>query len=164
MRLSQPQRQSVPVLSFPTYSVDRYLTDKQSKLAKQPASFDRDRLGSIHRSSRQEEIKGTRGRVPGAAAWTAVEDDACLHSRGMSAKQVSYADLGTGLYAYVLIKYIRNKSDCVEKDSCAGDQNKAYYHLIPEIRTSAELKKRPRPLPSAAFYLDILPPTLGKGK
>lgn len=98
------------------------------------------------------------------AAWTAVEEDACLHSRGMSADQVSYPDLGTGLYASILIKFVWNKLDCVEKYLCAGDQNKAYYHLIPEIRTSAGLKKCLRTLPSAAFYSDILPPTSGKGK
>ena len=82
----------------------------------------------------------------------------------MSANQVSYADLETGLYANILIKFIWNKLDCVEKYFCAGDQNKAYYHLIPEIRTSAGLEKCLRPLPSAAFYSDILPPTSGKGK
>lgn len=98
------------------------------------------------------------------AAWTAVEEDTRLHSRGMSANQVSYADLGTGLYANILIKFIWNKLGCVEKYLCAGDQNKAYYHLIPKIRTSAGLKKCLRLLSSAAFYSSILPPALHKGK
>lgn len=82
----------------------------------------------------------------------------------MSAHQVSCADLETALYANVIMKLIWNKLDCVEKYLCVGDQKKAYYHLIPEIRTSAGLKKCLRPLPSAAFYSDILRPILGKSK
>lgn len=62
--------------------------------------------------------------VLGVAAWTAVEEDACPLSRGMSANQASYADLGTGLYANILIKFIWNKLDCVEKYLCARDQEK----------------------------------------
>lgn len=62
-----------------------------------------------------------------------MEEDVCLHSGGMPANQVSYADLGTGLYAEILIKFLWNKLDCVERYLHAGDQNKAYYGLIPEL-------------------------------
>lgn len=71
-----------------------------------------------------------RWRVRKAAVRTVVEEGDYLHSRGMSADQLSYADMGTDLYANILVTFVQCKLACVEKYSCAGDQNKTYYNQL----------------------------------
>lgn len=47
-----------------------------------------------------------RWRVTRAAVRTVVEEGDYLHSWGMSADQASYADMGSDLYANILIAFI----------------------------------------------------------
>lgn len=87
------------MLNFSTYSIDNYLINSENWLNNLlPSETDKASFTDL------DDMK--RLRVTGAAVRTVVEEGDYLHSREMSADQLSYAGMGTDLHANISITSI----------------------------------------------------------